>query len=100
MAGIKHSDATEAWIQTFLESNMTEEQINSIRQEKIGEKVRSYELISKVRAKLEDGTYALTGDCTVDSVIGKTDEASTALFDTYLQQEYDLCQAADPDFSN
>ena len=100
MAGIKHSDATEAWIQTFLEPNMTEEQITSIRKEKIEEKINGYGLVSRIRAKLEDGTYALTGDCTVDSVIGKTDEASVALFDTYLQQEYDLCQAADSDLPN
>jgi hypothetical protein len=100
MAGIKHSDQMEAWLQSFVTEGMTEEEANEIKIAKLTEKTNSYDLVSKVTAKLENGTYALTGDATVGSVIGKTDEASIVLFDTYLQQEYDSCQAADPDLSN
>ena len=100
MAGIKHGHQMEAWLQSFVTEGMTDEEASELKVAKLTEKTNGYDLVSKVRAKLEDGTYALTGDATIDSVIGKTDEASIVLFDIYLQQEYDSCQAADPDLSN
>ena len=99
MSGLQPTDEFKAWVLTFVSNEMTQEQRDSILDTKYMEKMNEYDLVAKVTAKLEDGTYALTGSATVDSVINKTDDASIVLYDTYMQTEFELSQANDPDLN-
>ena len=99
MASINPSENMKVWLQGFIPADANSSVKLATTHTKLGEKWTEYGVLDKVRAKLEDGTYALTGDCTVDSVMNKSDDASIVLFDTYVQQEYDACQEADSDLT-
>lgn len=95
MAGVTFPEIMKIWIESFIPEGANTVVIKTTYDEKLNEKWAEYGVLDKLSAKLENGTYALTGNCTVDSVMGKSDDQSTALYDTYIQQEFEACVAAD-----
>lgn len=56
-----------------------------------------YGIRKRVRDKIESGEYVLTGNTTLQSVLDKADAKSTELYDSFVNQEFNLCVSEDGD---